>query len=316
MKNEKFIVIFTILFNNCIIGYSIATRQFRKSTLLSWNGNVELGYCVEECDKEGATLSLLIDVPDEDEDEDPLVIEFPVREGNNGSLASNLWTSAFATSIMLRSPEFRTWAVGKDIAELGSGLGLAGLVAAEKSSSCLLTDYDDECLDYLRATSKLNEEILHATLETKKMDWRDDHNDEQQVDLVLGSDIAYYFYLLRPLMDTSRAFMGEGSNLFVVGQANRVSQWDFYKNIKDGCYNQVTDEREPPWPGSTKMLLFNLQISPFFEDLDNDESFSSIDRVVPISVIVNDSATDNFCPFQKFAHEATEEDSKGIERTF
>ncbi|MGK3735368.1 MAG: hypothetical protein ACI8RD_000030 [Bacillariaceae sp.] len=39
----------------------------------------------------------------------------------------------------------------------------------------------------------------------------DDQNSEQTplvVDLVLGSDIAYYFHLIRPIMVVSRKFMG------------------------------------------------------------------------------------------------------------
>ena len=51
--------------------------------------------------------------------------------------------------------------------------------------------------------------------------------------------------------------------MLVAGQANRGQQMQLRKNIRDGCYNQLTDEREPPWPGASTMLLYELAQRPW-----------------------------------------------------
>ena len=55
----------------------------------------------------------------------------------------------------------------------------------------------------------------------------------------------------------------EGGLMLVAGQANRGQQMQLRKNIRDGCYNQLTDEREPPWPGASTMLLYELAQRPW-----------------------------------------------------
>ena len=272
--------------------------DYRKSTLLSWEGNIDLGSCVEERstsidDNElGSSLIKINTIHGRnsdtgDDDNNELILKFPeINKDNNGSLASQHCLSAFASAILLQSNEFKVFSKGKDIAELGAGRGLAGMVAAEKSCNCIITEYDNDAIELLQETITANTKNendndtsnLQATITTKKLDWRDDNNDIPYVDLVLGSDIAYYYHLLRPIMDTCRKFMNPGSvsvsgddeeesskkrpgsSIFIVGQANRESQWDLYTNIKNGCYNQLTDERELPWTGITKLYLSLIHI--------------------------------------------------------
>ena len=343
--------------------------DYRKSTLLSWEGNIDLGSCVEERstsidDNElGSSLIKINTIHGRnsdtgDDDNNELILKFPeINEDNNGSLASQHCLSAFASAILLQSNEFKVFSKGKDIAELGAGRGLAGMVAAEKSCNCIITEYDNDAIELLQETITANTKNendndtsnLQATITTKKLDWRDDNNDIPYVDLVLGSDIAYYYHLLRPIMDTCRKFMNPGSvsvsgddeeesskkrpgsSIFIVGQANRESQWDLYTNIKNGCYNQLTDEREPPWTGITKLYLYNLQISTFCNSKKDCDSKKNIDGIIPIHLIIHhdpnpvaadddnddeENPTNILIPFQEYAYEATEADYENILKTF
>ena len=150
-------------------------------------------------------------------------------------------------------------------------------------------------------------------------------------------------------MDTCRKFMNPGSvsvsgddeeesskkrpgsSIFIVGQANRESQWDLYTNIKNGCYNQLTDEREPPWTGITKLYLYNLQISTFCNSKKDCDSKKNIDGIIPIHLIIHhdpnpvaadddnddeENPTNILIPFQEYAYEATEADYENILKTF
>jgi Lysine methyltransferase len=283
-----------------------------------------------------------------------LSVDLPDQRGDNGSnsgggsLASQLWPASLASMILLASPEFRGFVVDDDkrrktIVELGSGVGLAGLMAGRVGGDCVLTDNDHEAIEMLQKVITLNKERLPGTMKACCMDWRDndinnemlkDNGVEIPVDIVLGSDIAYYWYLLRPIMDTamnlmgrkgetsnSQSMMARNSVFVVVGQANRESQWDLYRNVRDGCYNQVIDEREPPWDGRTQMLLYKLQMSQFCEKLEDCDTI--IDGVIPIAVLMHQQdavrAKDQQQldpPFQSHAYVATDEDDRNILKSF
>ena len=253
--------------------------------------------------------------------DDMLSLKFPEAAAAGEGLASQLWPAALASSILIQSMEFQSWIVDKTMVELGSGRGLAGLVAAIRAKSCLLTDNDGEAVELLQQTIESNElELAAATVSTQQLDWRDVHNGKvPPMDLVLGSDIAYYFYLLRPIMDTARAFMDANarpSTLVVLGQANRESQWDLYKNIQKGCYNQLTDVQELPWPGKCRMLLYSLQMSDWCSTVEACDD--SVDGIIPFSLLVHhdDDNAAQLSPFEKFAHVATQKDDDNIMKSF
>jgi hypothetical protein len=305
----------------CLLGRTLSFSLLtRKSILLPWSDGPELGFSIEQRDAEEGILKVSIGVNNlEGGSEHPptedLELSWP-DNGPGGSLSSQLWPAGIATSILLRSPEFRSFADGKDILELGCGVGLSGLVAAENSASVLLTD-NDEAVEVLETTTiGLNQDNLQAKLAAKKLDWRDEHGDVSPVDIVLGSDIAYYYHLLRPIMDTSQAFMKKsGSLLMFAGQANRESQWDLYKNMRDGCYNQLTDEHEPPLPGETKMLLYKFKMSNWVENID--ECDSSIDGTVPICVLLHHpKGLSDLSFFKPYGHVATDADDENIMKSF
>jgi predicted nicotinamide N-methyase len=305
-----------------VVGYvSSLTAESRRSTLRPWGAGPELGWFQETRNAKDGLLEVCVkweegttEDANENEKQQALSLLLPDR-GKGSDLSSTLWPSAIAASVLLRSPEFRSLAEGKDILELGSGLGLAGLVAAENSAMCILTDNDEETVASYEKTIAWNKNELKADLVGKRMEWRDDHDKPNPVDIVLGADIAYYFYLLRPIMDTTRAYLTKKDPLVMfVGQANRESQWDLYNNIRKGCYNQLTDEHEPAWPGHTKMLLYNLEISDWVEDPTDCQS--NINGVVPIAVLLHYSDGVDLPSFSASDHVATDEDDKKIMKNF
>jgi Lysine methyltransferase len=308
----------------CSLSSGSGNIDFRKSTLLSWDDKVVLGHCLEERSEDVMKVRVWLE---RDNPED-LILNFPERAMVGEGLASQFWPAALASSILLRSTELQSWMTNKSLAELGCGRGLAGLAAASNAQSCLLTDNDAEAVFVLQSrTCPGNQDQLKAKLKTRQLDWRDDHRGEvPKVDLVLGSDVAYYYYLLRPFMNTARAFMDhddddstEPATLMVIGQANRESQWELYKNIVNGCYNQLTDLHEPPWPGTCRMLLYQLQMSEWCPTLKECQERS--DGTIPISVIVHHDETSDEnsgvpSPFEEYAHLATLEDDDSIMKTF
>jgi predicted nicotinamide N-methyase len=308
------------------LSFSVETR---KSTLLPWSSSgddgPQLGSCVERRNNENDILEFSLSCKKEGSSENDIVVEDDLYleltdQGPDGSLASQLWPAAMAASILLRSPEFRSFAKGKDILEVGCGVGLAGLTAAEHSGTCLLTDSDEESVKVLQQQDiSLNQERLGAKLSATVLDWRDEKREDlSSVDIVLGTDIAYYYHLLRPLMDTTRNYIKEHDSLVIfIGQANREMQWALYKNLRDGCYNQLTDEHEPAWPGTTKMFLYKLQVSAWTEETTDSSNFDMGDGLIPMSVIIyQPPGSSDFSLFKPYDHIATEADDESIMKSF
>lgn len=99
---------------------------------------------------------------------------------------------------------------GCSIIELGSGVGVTGILCSKFCREVLLTDHNDEVLKILKKNVD-----LHATSESiskcsaKKLEWgSEDHISQISkqhaggFDLVLGADICFQQYSIPPLFDT------------------------------------------------------------------------------------------------------------------
>jgi cyclopropane fatty-acyl-phospholipid synthase-like methyltransferase len=85
------------------------------------------------------------------------------------------------------------------VLELGCGLGLTGLVAADTAVCCLLNDSDKKVIDHLK--DRLIKNNKASKVKASLLDWREDKDMDAngKVDLIIAAGVAYYLYLLRPL---------------------------------------------------------------------------------------------------------------------
>jgi predicted nicotinamide N-methyase len=234
------------------------------------------------------------------------------------SLASSLWPGSLAAAILCQSPSMIRALDDASVLELGSGLGLTGTVASMHSASCRLTDNDTDVLD---ALARLFRDEPNVRVE--RLDWRDDHpiSSCRLADVVVSSDVAYYYYLLRPLMDTVQRYLrrdGRRTALWLcVGQANREAQWQLYHNLRYGCYNQLLDVHEGPWPGTTATRLFRLEMY-HWQDSSSIEP-RVLDGVLPVAALVheaNPSGSEQPFSFCERDHVATKKDFDSLYMTF
>ncbi|ETV77636.1 hypothetical protein H257_08537 [Aphanomyces astaci] len=77
---------------------------------------------------------------------------------------------------------------GKSVLEVGSGLGLSGIVAGAYSLRTILTDYQQDTLKALAYNVMLNQ-TMGTTVEHLDWDHLDKTNEQAKVDLVIASDI-------------------------------------------------------------------------------------------------------------------------------
>ena len=270
-------------------------------------------------------------------------------------LGATLWPSALAAAILTQTKTLQNMVQGKNVLELGAGLGLPGRLLASQGMAHRvdLTDNDNDIVQQ----TKTFDETENSTTQilSRQLDWRDSHNEKLHGDLrhvfhvILGTDLAYYFYLIRPLMDAMQQFrkqsssllshkdrendlqyvgneQGGGSTCIIVGQANRQSQWDLYHNIVNGCYNQLTDKHEGPWEGTTHMLLYNLRIYDWQEmhvvpgaSSTNSIPTAMTSTMVPIAALVHSTCnSSSLSPplFTSLDHVATSQDEKELDMSF
>jgi predicted nicotinamide N-methyase len=302
----------------CRLVLSLSVER-RRSTLIPWGSSAgegptpTLGWAQEVRDRTAQTLTVTIGWgcdQEDDSDNDVVSIELPFAV-NEDSLASTLWPSGLAAAILSRSTAFREYIREKTVLELGSGLGLLGLAAAKEAANCLVTDNDQEVVELLQDV--ITRQSL-SNVQAQCLEWRDEHTNFEKVDAVIASDVAYYYFLLRPFMDTTRAYMKENALLLLVGQANRASYWDLYDNLVDGCYNQLTDEREPPWLGTTQMLLYHLKMEDWQETDEEEEA--TVDGVVPIAVLLHQNEGCSLPLLTNYDYVATVKDKEEMSITF
>nr|CCA16209.1 conserved hypothetical protein [Albugo laibachii Nc14] len=106
----------------------------------------------------------------------------------------------------------------QSVVELGSGLGLCGILAAHFADRVVMTDGDDETLPILEENCKINQ---ISRYECKKLLWGvslDQWNDKFQV--VLGADIVYDKDCLDALIQTATHLLSE-EGIFILAFTKR-----------------------------------------------------------------------------------------------
>ena len=272
-----------------------------------------------------------------------------------GSVGSSLWPSSLVGTILMHSRHsqlpklLQNAGAGSEeddghkntrVLELGSGLGLGGMVAAQHVDQVVLTDNDLELVELLQQHIEQKQDTLqNKNIRAQQLDWRDaadiqEDSDDNKFDVILGFDVAYYYYLMGPLVTTIRKLQKKKNLVLLIGQANREIQWQLYHHIRDGGYNQLTDEHEAPWEGRTQTLLYKLKMGKWrsgeeadavlYDDhptstIDDDtEKDKDLDGTIPVAALLHTTyevwpMEDALTPHE---HVATEQDEQAQMMSF
>ena len=131
----------------------------------------------------------------------------------NGSIAfpywSKVWPAAEALArFILQHPEYTN---GKRVVEVGAGLGLPSLVAAQGAASVLCTDYEPEAITLIRQSA------LHLALtnvSTAVIDWRQIPQ-HLTADVWLLSDVNYEPASFDALLKTIQRLIADGATVLL-----------------------------------------------------------------------------------------------------
>ena len=215
--------------------------------LLSSNSNKEDSLLLEEVyDIENARkdITLLQTTTDNDDAkcQQEVIVSFPLQEINHGiqngaGTGSITWDSSIVMGLYFGlQPEMLC---GNDVVELGSGVGLGGLLTyyasittnnknkgnngggVDRMSSLTLTEINQDVIDMLRYNTAAASESTtiaarhhprHQQLHIEEMDWffllgnnngqKNGHDKEKKYDTIIASDCIYLPSQVRPLSET------------------------------------------------------------------------------------------------------------------
>jgi predicted nicotinamide N-methyase len=113
----------------------------------------------------------------------------------------------------------------KRVLELGAGLGVTGIVAASFGHRVMITDYDDEILDFARCSSYINgcQGVLFS-----RLDWLEP-SDIGKFEIITGSEILFHQSFFEPLLNVFRLCLAKDGVIYMAHDIRRKSLSGFLK---------------------------------------------------------------------------------------
>jgi predicted nicotinamide N-methyase len=172
---------------------------------------------------------------------------------------AELWPSAVALSREL--VEHPHWVRGKQVLEIGCGLGLPGIVAGKLGAKAMrLTDLLSEALIFARKNWETN---LNSPADVHPMDWRNPRPDFA-AEVVLASDIAYEKRFFEHLPQAFRRLLQPGGRL-LLSEPGREMAETFLQRLPEYGFSMNSTVSRGSWDG----LAYEVQIL----EVKNDEYF-------------------------------------------
>ncbi len=119
---------------------------------------------------------------------------------------------------------------GARILELGSGLAVAGLVAAAFGHDVTITDYEDEIMDFVRVSAAVND--CENNARTATLDWLKP-SDIGQFDVIIGSEVLFHEKFFKPLMVCFQQYLKPGGVIYMAHDRRRKSLGPFLRMCED-----------------------------------------------------------------------------------
>lgn len=138
--------------------------------------------------------------------------------------------------------------------ELGAGLGVSGIIAADNGYDVTITDYDQEILNFPRISCELNG---IKTAKCQLLDWkRPDKLDE--FDIIIGSELVYHKSLFEPLINVIKRHLKPNGVVYLAQDSGRKSLKEFLEMCSKD-FNIAIRKRTLKTSGEkTEVLLIRL----------------------------------------------------------
>jgi len=139
------------------------------------------------------------------------------------------------------------------ILELGSGLGVAGMVAAAMGHTITLTEHNSDALNFLQANASLNglDPIM-----IRRLDWLRPELDER-FDLIIGSEIVYQESVIDALEALFNKYLAPMGRVVLAGRV-RTTETLFFERLSAGFSIRASKHTLRSEDQSATVVLFEL----------------------------------------------------------
>lgn len=160
---------------------------------------------------------------------------------------AEIWPSgiALATEI-LNDPEI---VAGKNVIELGCGVGITAAAAMRAGANLLATDYSPHSLLLTELTCLLHDVRLPAV---RQLNWRDEHADLMQADgsgwpVVLAADVLYEERDIDPVLRVLQRILAPDGTVWLAEPGRRPSKLAIERAMAQG-WSIESRTHHGPWP--------------------------------------------------------------------
>lgn len=164
---------------------------------------------------------------------------------------TEIWPSALAVAgrVVERG---REWA-GKQVLDLGCGLGLAGVAAGRCGADVCLCDYDEKAVQFaaLNWVANVNREPQAVV-----MDWREPTLGPI-FDRILAADIVYEKRFFEPVIRAFDCLLKPGGEIWM-GEPNRPFSSGFFSVLSAHGYSYRREERSVSFPNPDQPTVVGL----------------------------------------------------------
>ena len=171
---------------------------------------------------------------------------------------AELWHSSIALSERLL--EMNTSMEGKSVLDLGCGLGLTGIVAAQLGGSVTFTDIAEDALAFSRYNLMRNcDAPVVARCAFEMIDWRLDAG--RTWDVILAADVIYETRMMDPLLQFFLRAISSGGRI-MLAEPHRAVAENFLPILQRAGFTTHSSEKEIIWD-HRKISVGVHEISPF-----------------------------------------------------
>ena len=146
---------------------------------------------------------------------------------------------------------------GRQVLELGCGLGLVGVVAALHGARVLCTDYEAAALDFARHNARRN---ACARMRFQLMDWRRPTL-QRRYDYILASDVIYEARNFGPLVAILRRYLARGG-MALFSEPGRVNAVPFFALVRQYGLTCKTEFWPLEWEGTHQIAIHTISYAP------------------------------------------------------
>jgi len=157
----------------------------------------------------------------------------------------------------LRNSDLR----GKEVLELGCGLGLSGIAAVRAGGRVLMTDYEEDALLFAAENVLLNlspDDRSRVTF--KQLDWRAPSLD-CRFDLIIGADIVYERRFFSPLLGLFDALL-QPDGVVVLTDPCRAVGREFFLGARESGWIHRHDSSTRMWQGAMLTIVTHFLHHP------------------------------------------------------